>query len=433
MDMHSERSGFTFLLATQLALVASVSYAQTTVPHQFLDGTPARAAEINENFEDLAAAIDGVGTVGRSADFNFAIGTNMSSLTPGVPLAYSGKTNIGMGGGVLDSAESGWGNVGFGHLALASLGSGEGNVAAGYLAFSLGNSDYNVALGHQALGSATPSNHNIGIGYRALYNLTSLNHSNIAIGREAGRDFNGIDSILIGSYAGRYASGSYNTILGADAFVNAEASGFYNAALGYGALSASTSGRGNTAVGAYALNGNMAGEHNTAIGYASGVTDGNLSNATAIGYQAGVDASNKIRLGNADVTVIEGAVGFNAPSDRRLKDNIQTLENGLDLIRDLRPVTYHRKTSGDGAVEMGVIAQELREVLTRHGLSNSNMVHQSTADSMMSVRYDDFIAPLISAIQSLDKTLTEQQRITSEQARRINALEQALGIHVDSP
>ena len=40
------------------------------------------------------------------------------------------------------------------------------------------------------------------------------------------------------------------------------------------------------------------------------VSAGNLTNATAIGNGANVNASNKIRLGNTAVTVIEGQVAF---------------------------------------------------------------------------------------------------------------------------
>ena len=48
---------------------------------------------------------------------------------------------------------------------------------------------------------------------------------------------------------------------------------------------------------------------------------GNLTNATAIGNGALVNASNKIRLGNAQVTVIEGQVAFTFPSDKTQKEN----------------------------------------------------------------------------------------------------------------
>jgi hypothetical protein len=53
---------------------------------------------------------------------------------------------------------------------------------------------------------------------------------------------------------------------------------------------------------------------------------GNLTNATAIGHLAFVNASNKIRLGNGAVTVIEGQVAFTASSDRTKKENFQPVD-----------------------------------------------------------------------------------------------------------
>ena len=58
-----------------------------------------------------------------------------------------------------------------------------------------------------------------------------------------------------------------------------------------------------------------------------------------------------------------GAATFNnnvtAFSDERLKDNIETLENGLDKVEQLRGVTYNR----DGKENIGVIAQEIEKIL----------------------------------------------------------------------
>ena len=53
---------------------------------------------------------------------------------------------------------------------------------------------------------------------------------------------------------------------------------------------------------------------------------GNLTNATAIGYEAIVNASNKVRLGNTAVTVIEGQVAFTASSDKTKKENFQPVD-----------------------------------------------------------------------------------------------------------
>jgi hypothetical protein len=52
----------------------------------------------------------------------------------------------------------------------------------------------------------------------------------------------------------------------------------------------------------------------------------NLNNATAIGHGAIVNASNKILLGNTDVTVIEGRVAFTNGSDKTKKENFQAVD-----------------------------------------------------------------------------------------------------------
>ena len=62
---------------------------------------------------------------------------------------------------------------------------------------------------------------------------------------------------------------------------------------------------------------------------------GNLTNATAIGDGAIVNASNKIRLGNTAVTVIEGQVAFTASSDKTKKENFQPVD-GEEVLGKIR-------------------------------------------------------------------------------------------------
>jgi len=61
----------------------------------------------------------------------------------------------------------------------------------------------------------------------------------------------------------------------------------------------------------------------------------NLTNATAIGFGALVNASNKIRVGNNTVTVIEGQVGFTAVSDKTKKENFQRVD-GEEVLGKIR-------------------------------------------------------------------------------------------------
>jgi hypothetical protein len=81
--------------------------------------------------------------------------------------------------------------------------------------------------------------------------------------------------------------------------------GFSNTAMGRDALS-NNIGSQNAAFGASALTFNVAGNNNTAIGFGANVPpDSILQNATAIGFMAVVNDSNKIRLGNDNVAVVE--------------------------------------------------------------------------------------------------------------------------------
>ena len=146
-------------------------------------------------------------------------------------------------------------------------------------------------------------------------------------------------------------TGEFNTALGLDALLSNTTGGF-NTATGINALAANTTGRQNTAFGIQALFGNTTGGFNTAvglntlslnttgiantaIGISADVSTGNLSNATAIGAGAIVDASNKIRLGDDQVTVIEGKVNFTASSDKTKKENFRPV-NGEEVLRKIR-------------------------------------------------------------------------------------------------
>jgi endosialidase-like protein len=61
----------------------------------------------------------------------------------------------------------------------------------------------------------------------------------------------------------------------------------------------------------------------------------NLTNATAIGNGTFVNAGNKIRLGNTQVTVIEGQVAFTAVSDKTKKENFQPVD-GEEVLGKIR-------------------------------------------------------------------------------------------------
>ena len=116
------------------------------------------------------------------------------------------------------------------------------------------------------------------------------------------------------------------------------ATGSFNTAIGFSALFSNTIGSNNTAIGHNALASRIqTGSSNTAIGAFADVFSFNSSpsNATVIGFGAFVNASNKVRLGNSDVTVIEGQVAFTAVSDKTKKENFQPVD-GEEVLGKIR-------------------------------------------------------------------------------------------------
>ena len=121
----------------------------------------------------------------------------------------------------------------------------------------------------------------------------------------------------------------------------ANTTGINNVAVGTSSLPSNTTGFQNTAIGTFSLFNNITGSSNTAIGFGADISAGNLTNATAIGEGAIVNASNKVRIGNGAVTVIEGQVPFTTPSDGRFKYKIKEDVKGLDFIMQLRQCRKH--------------------------------------------------------------------------------------------
>ena len=373
-----------FLCLSSLAEAENIE-----LPHTLSNNTVADADEVMANFNALKNGVNSRIWYDRD-NWNFVAGDGLQRLTPGAPEDKSGKLNTATGSGALYNTTEGATNTASGAYALHS--NTTGNV--------------NTASGVAALYKNTAGSNNVADGAYALYENTE-GERNTAIGTQSLQE---------------NTSGIYNVAVGADALAS-NTTGSNNVAVGNGAL-LRTSADANTAVGFTALFYNEQGAGNTAIGYAAGVKEGdeykNLENTTAIGYFSQVDASNKVRIGNTNVTVIEGQVAFTSSSDARLKDSITPVIDGLALVNDLNPVSYHRIGNPASDVEMGLLAQEVRATLEKHGLGNSGRVHQSTQDAYMSLRYNDLLAPIIKAIQELDvqhkrEVATLEKRLKSQQ------------------
>jgi len=96
-----------------------------------------------------------------------------------------------------------------------------------------------------------------------------------------------------------------------------------------------------------------------------------------------------------------------AYSDARIKTNISTVENALDKVLQLRGVTYQRTDTEDKSTKVGLIAQEVKEVLPE-------VVTEQT-DGLLSVSYGNMVGVLIEAMK-------EQQAIIETLEAKIELL-----------
>jgi hypothetical protein len=88
-------------------------------------------------------------------------------------------------------------------------------------------------------------------------------------------------------------------------------------------------------------------------------------------------------------------------SDVRLKTDITTLSNALDIVTHMRPVTYvwnnGHGTTNAAYPEIGLIAQEVEAVLPNVVATSSNAI----LSDLKSVAYDRLVALLIGAVTEL--------------------------------
>jgi len=112
-----------------------------------------------------------------------------------------------------------------------------------------------------------------------------------------------------------------------------------------------------------------------------------------------------VRIGNTAVNVIGGQVAWSNLSDARAKRDIRELDLGLDLILALRPVRF-RMIEGNGRVDLGFLAQDVEMLL---GNRYNVLGVGGDADRTLSLRYTDFIAPLVKAVQEQQEQIEAQR------------------------
>ncbi len=337
--------------------------------------------------------------VGTTDNVAFLIATN-NNTTAGTrftvngliePLNTGRSVFLGEGAGISDVINSGVDNTFIGYQ------SGTANTTG----------DFNTAVGSQSLATNTTAVANTAVGYEALF----LNNAdgNTAVGYQALRN---------------------NT------------SGTFNTAAGYQALFNNDSGEQNTACGVLALFDNTTGSFNTGLGYSANVSSGSLVNATALGAIAIVNASNKVRIGNTLVTVVEGQVAYTFPSDGRIKKDVRNNVPGLSFIMKLRPVTYHldmdkvaelmqtpenqRSTVDESfqaqILKTGFIAQEVEIAANEINYEFDGVIKPESESGYYGLSYSSFVVPLVKAVQEQQEMLNSLNESEQQQLETVNSL-----------
>jgi hypothetical protein len=369
------------------------------------------------------------------ANDNTAMGTNaLLHIT-------TGSYNTAAGFDVLISNTSGFDNTAVGDLALGSNTSGYQNTAFGDSTLQVNTTGINnTAVGDFALYSNETASNNTAFGYAALFSST-IGYDNTAAG------MNSLQS---------NTTGDYNTASGFDALY-ANTGGNYNTAAGYNTLRNNTSGAQNSASGVQALYGNKTGNYNTASG-----TDALFSNTTgstniAEGYKAGYNLttgsnnidighlgvaaeSDTIRIGtgathkttfiagiygtsvtgNAVVVSASGQLGVTVSSER-YKTFIAAMASNSRKLQQLRPVTFHLKTDPNGALQYGLIAEEVAKVYPE-------LVIRNESGRIDGVRYDELAPMLLNEVQQQQGRIAAQDERIAAQDAAIRELKEQVGL-----
>ena len=317
----------------------------------------------------------------------------------------TGYNNTATGAEALWGNQNGYDNTASGVQALYSNTSGTYNTATGYQTLYLNQSGYyDTATGAGALYSNTTGHHNTATGDWALYSNTQGYH-NTATGVSAlGSNTSAYDNTADGDNAlASNTLGNGNTAVGSSAL--ASSIGAVNTAVGYYALQATT-GSNNIGVGNVAGENVTTGSNNIEIGSQGSSGDGGVIRIGTPGtqtqtYIAGISGAKV--TGAAVYVTSSGQLGVLASSER-YKTAITPMGGRTERLQALRPVTFHLKSDPKGALQYGLIAEEVAKVYPE-------LVIRNEKGRIEGVRYDELAPMLLNELQQ------EQQRVARLEAQ----------------
>lgn len=437
--------------ATLILAAFAATAGPLTIPNTFESGTPARAAEVNENFTALAEQVnDNDARIGAIEDgiadgearLN-AIETEIADDDARFTALEEGIADHETRVSALENATGASSDLLIeGNLMLGTSPETSGNIFKGGATFIHDSGLRNTFVGVGAGNLGVTGSPNTSIGYLSLGGLTT-GTGNTAVGdRVLQRNTSGLSNTAVGDKAlSSNTQGKFNTAVGSLALQNNSLGGV-NVALGMAAMLGNLTGHSNIAVGADTLRGVIHGSQNVAVGTSAlnRISDG-IANI-AIGHLAGseledgsgnvlianlgrVSESNAVRIGtDAHRIYFEGArnrsvsqplglaIGDDGqigiiPSSRRYKEDIADMNDASELLMRLRPVTFRYKKEhaggGERPLQYGLIAEEVDEVAPQ-------LVARGLNGQIETVLYQFLPPMLLNEYQKQQRTIEAQRK-----------------------
>jgi hypothetical protein len=400
-----------FVIGLGVAVGLAALAAPVTIPNVFTAGTPARAADVNANFNAIATAHNEtdarVMALDGDLDAHLVAATAANSNTVARITALEAtvrEPNLRLGG----------------NLFLELSNPSSGNIVKGTQLFIHDYGEHNVFVGKSSGNLTTTAQGNTALGDYTLIGITS-GGSNTAIGATSLR---------------ANTTGGSNVAVGVSAMRD-NTTGYNNTAVGMLAMPAANLGTGNAALGTAALLRMQGGVFNVALGFEAGADLLNGSNNIYIAHRGVANESATLRIGagqtRAFIAGIRGATTGSSNalpvvidengqlgtvvSSRRFKENIADMGDASSLLMRLRHVTFQyredRNPAGP-ALQYGLIAEEVASVAP-------GLVAHARDGQVESVFYE-FLPPMM--LNELQK----QQRALDAQKDRIAELEQKLAV-----
>ena len=119
--------------------------------------------------------------------------------------------------------------------------------------------------------------------------------------------------------------------------------------------------------------------------------------------QDGSSGSNRFSLdGSGNLVVAGNVTAYGSPSDIRLKENVEVIDDALDKVKKLKGITYDLKSDSNRLT--GLIAQDLEKVLPEAVYTEKDL---ETEEEHLAIRYGNTVGLLVEAIKELEARVKE--------------------------